>query len=396
MAVRNRRDPWRPIWQIATSDGTLAIVSLVIAAALTATALLPQMSIDNPSVYAKQLSEAQSRFGEATPAMEQLGLFGITRSIGFRSLLALLAGCLLLRLIEGSDRMRQSRGLTEPEEPWREVVDERLLDAVASARLRHHRVRGEPPTLQIDRWPWADLFPLLVHAGGLLLLTGLLVTHLWGWQVEGVIAQSGGHTWLPGGQRWVALGDDGESLTRSPGVRTFVEERGPGVRITATDDSGNPLPLQQTLDAPRATALTVALAEDPYLATREAHIAIPEAQLIVRLIPELSSDVKAEGPVLVEVYRSPSGELAVEAVLDGEAELTIDDARLVLAISPYVRLTATYNPGLWPTALGVLFLTGGLLGSVVWPTRRLWLRQGDGVIEGTGDLSTNVTEGEED
>ena len=62
MAARNRRDPWRAIWQIATSDGTLAVASLVIAAALTATAWLPQMSLDNPFVYAKQLSEAQTRF----------------------------------------------------------------------------------------------------------------------------------------------------------------------------------------------------------------------------------------------------------------------------------------------------------------------------------------------
>jgi len=100
--------------------------------------------------------------------------------------------------------------------------------------------------------------------------------------------------------------------------------------------------------------------------------------------------------VLVQVYRSPSGELALEAVLDGEAGLTVDDATLALTVSPYVRLTATYNPGLWPTALGVLLVTGGLLGSVVWPTRCLWLRQGNGVIEGTGDLPTNLTERKEE
>jgi hypothetical protein len=275
-------------------------------------------------------------------------------------------------------------------------VDKQLLAAGSSAELPHHRVLGEPPGLQIDRWPWADSLPLLAHSGGLVLLAGLLVTHLWGWRVEGVIAQSGGRTGLAGGERWVALGDDGTSLTHSPGVRTFVEERGPGVRISATDGDGNPLPLQRTLESARTTDLTVALAEDPYLATREAHIAIPEAQLIVRLIPEPSPDVEAEGPVLVQVYRSPSGELAVEALLEGEAELTVDDATLALTSLPYVRLTATNNPGLWPTALGVLSLAGGLLGSVAWPTRRLWLRQGDGAIEGTGDLPANVTESEAD
>ena len=395
MAARNRRDPWRAIWQIATSDGTLAVASLVIAAALTATAWLPQMSLDNPFVYAKQLSEAQTRFGEATPAMERLGLFSVTRSIGFRTLLALLAGCLLLRLIEGSDWMRKSQSLAEPEGPWREVVDVRLLDAVTSLRLRHYRVLGEPPLFQIDRWPWADLLPTLAHAGGLLLLAGLLVTHLWGWQLEGVIAQSGGLTGLPGGEKWVALSDDDRSVTHSPGIRTFVEERGPGVRISATDGDGRPLPLQQTLESARATDLTVALAEDPYLATREAHIAIPEAQLVVRLIPQPNLDVEAEGPVLVQVYRSPSGELAVETVMEGEAELTVGDATLALTSSPYVRLTATYNPGLWPTAVGLLFLAGGLLGSVAWPARRLWLRQGEQAVEGTGDPPASLAESEE-
>ena len=379
MITQTPRDPWRTVWQIVTSDVLLAALLLAVAAGLTVTAGLPQMPVADPVAHARWLSEAQARFGKATQTMEALGLFTVARSLGFRAFLALLAGCLLLRLIESGDRLRRRQEMAEPTGEWRVLASVRLPDVLDDLRRRHYRVLRQPPLFQADRWPWADLFPSLAHAGTLLLLVGLLITHLWGWRVEGLIVRSGEQVTLPGIEEWVVLDEDGRRVTHSPGVVTLIEERGPGVRASATDSTGQPLSLQRPLEPDPVTQLTVALAEDQYFA-------IPEAQLVVRLAPQPNHVIEAHGPVLVQVYRSPPGRLITEMVVEGEAELTVDEVTLELASAPYARLTATFDPGLWPTGISLVLLTAGLLGSVVWPVRRFWLRGEAEEVEGTGDL----------
>ena len=66
-------------------------------------------------------------------------------------------------------------------------------------------------------------------------------------------------------------------------------------------------------------------------------------------------------------------------------------ARLRLSSAPYARLTATFNPGLWPTGAGLVLLGAGLLGSAVWPARRFWLREQAARIAGAGDLPPALT-----
>ena len=378
-----RRDPWRAVWRVATSDGLLVALLLVIAAGLTITAWLPQIPLADPVAYARQLSEAQARFGKATQTLQALGLFTITRSFGFRALLALLAGCLLLRLIENGDWLRQGREIAKPAGEWERLAGMQLPGTVENLRRRHYRVLSTPPLFQADRWPWADLFPLLAHAGGLLLLVGLLLTHLWGWRVEGLIVQSSERITLPDTKEWVAVDDDARRVTHSPGIITFVEERGPGMRVSAADDTGQPLLLQQAAEADPVTQLTVALTEDQ-------HFAIPEAQLGIRLAQQPGHVVEAHSPVLVQFYRSPPGRLATETVVEGDAELTVEGVTLDLRSIPYARLTTTFNPGLWPTCAGLVLLIAGLLGSTAWPARRFWLREESGEAKGTGDLPPNL------
>ena len=294
--------------------------------------------------------------------MQTLGLFTVTRSLGFRTLLALLAGCLALRLIEGGDRLLQKRY--------------RVLSAPDAA----------PPLFQADRWPWGSLFPVLAHSGALLLLTGLLITHLWGWRVEGLIVQSGEEAALPDAEKWVALDEDIHEITHSPGLVTFVEEYGPGVKVRATDGAGASLSLQQPAGAALATELTIPLAEDQYLS-------IPEAQLIVRLSPQPDRVIEAHSPVLIQVYRSPPGHLMTESVVEGDAELAVDEVKLELSSAPYARVTATFNPGRWPTGLGLALLGTGIVGSLVWPARRFWLTEEGDEVKGSGDVSAIPAQG---
>ncbi|RLC81034.1 MAG: hypothetical protein DRJ03_12990 [Chloroflexi bacterium] len=367
------RDPWRIIWRVVTGDGLPVILLLGLAAGLTLTAWLPQMPPGDPIAYAQWLSGAQARFGEAAATMRALGLFTITRSLAFRALLALLSGCLLLRLIESGERLRQGRKMFKPAGDWRALADASLADVLDDLQSRRYRVLSAPPLFQVDRWPWAELFPLLAHSGALLLLLGLLITHLWGWRVEGLIVQSGERVTLPDAAGWVALSKDASRVTHSPGIVTYVEQRGPGAQVSAADADGHPLSLQQAFEADPVTQLKLALTEDQYLA-------IPEVQLIVRLAPQSDSSV------LVQVYRSPPGRLAVETVMEGDTELIVDDVTLESIAAPYAQLTATFNPGLWPTATGLVFLMVGLLGSVVWPARRFWLREEAGGARGAGNL----------
>ena len=362
------RDPWRAIWQVATSDRLIAALLLGIAAGLAIAAWLPQRPMADPVAYARWLSEVQARFGNAAPTMQALGLFTSTHSLGFRALLALLAGCLLLRLIESGDRLRQHREMGEPAGEWHALADVRLPDVMDDLHRWRYRVLSRSPLFQADRWPWADLFPLLAQGGALLFLTGLLITHLWGWRVEGLIVQRGQRVPLPGTEEWVALHEGTDRATHSPGIMTFVEERGPGVRADATDSSGRSLPLQQIAEADPVTQLTVPLTEDRYFA-------IPEAQLVARLTSQPGQVITAHSPVLVQVYRSPSGELVTDTVVAGKTALTVDDVTLAFTDVPYARLSAAFNPGLWPTSAGLVLLGAGMLGSAAWPARRFWLRE---------------------
>lgn len=388
MIAQTPRDPWRATWQVATSDIVLVVLLLGIAAGLTITAWLPQMPVANPVAYAQWLSETQVHFGKATPTMQTLGLFTITRSLGFRTLLALLAGCLLLRLIESGDGLWQNQEIAEPAGEWQTLTDMRLPDITDDLRRRHYRVLSEPPLFQADRWPWAGLFSWLTHIGALLLLIGLLLTNLRGWQVAGLIVQSGERVTLPGTEKWVALDNDARRVTHSPGIVTFVEDHVPGVRASATNSTGQPLALQQTAEADPVTQLTVPLTEDQYFA-------ISEAQLIIRLAPQPEHAVEAHSPVLVQVYQSPPGRLTTEMVVEGNTELTVDDVTLELANIPYARLSAAFNPGLWPTSAGLVLLVTGLLVNTVWPAHRFWLREETGEVKGTGDLPPMLMKGEE-
>jgi len=390
--AQTQRDPWRAVWKVATSDRLLVALSLAAAIGLIIAGWLPQTPAADPIAYAQWLSETRARFGQATSTLQALGLYDVTRSFGFRAVLALLAACLFLRLTEGSSQLRQHRDVTVPTTEWRPLVSTGLPEATDF--LCHHRYRvlsapdAAPPLLQADRWPLADLSPLLAHAGALLLLAGLLAAHLWGWRIEGLIVQAHSRVTLNGAEEWIALDEDARAIRHSAGIAAFIEEHVPGIKIAALDEEGNPLLLQQTSDVSPVPELTVALAEDQYLA-------IPEAQLVVRLAAHPNHAPETRSAVLIQVYRSPPGRLETESVATGNAEVTVDNVTLKLTRAPHAQVTAVFNPGLWPSTIGLALLIAGLSGNVVWPSRRLWLRENEGGIEGAGDIPTALVAGRE-
>ena len=380
MITQAPRGPWRVIWEIATSDHWIAALLLSIAVGFAITAWLPQRPVADPIAYARWHSEMQTRFAGSAETMESLGLLSVTQSIGFRILLAFLAVSMALRLVESGDRLRRYRKVVEPVGEWRPLANVQLSGVTKALRRQRYRISNAAPLIQADRWPWADLFPLLIHVGGLLLLVGLLVTHLWGWRIDDIIVRGGERVNLPYAEAWVALERSGRETTHSPRIVTYVEGKLPGLEIRASDGTDHALLLQQTADTGQVPQLTLSLTEDQYLA-------IPAAQLVIRLAPQL--DEAADGaccPVLVQVYRSPSGRLATQTVIaEAETELIVGDVTLVLTHTPYARLAAVFNPGLWPTGFGLAILIVGLLGGIAWPVRRLWVREENEQITTLGD-----------
>jgi hypothetical protein len=376
-------DPWRILWQFSTSDGVLAVLLLATAASVVLTSWIPQQPISDAD-YARWLSQAQARFGGATSAMRVLGVFNIASSLGFRLLLALVSSCLLLRLVEKIDRLRRTRGVTEPGGDWIEISGRQLRTLLKDLRRRRYRVVGGRSVFQIDRWPWARLFPLVAHVGALLLLAGLLLSRLWGWQVEGLVLQNGQRASLPGAGNWVALTENGGGMTHSSGVVAVFEARGPGVQVRAVGESDQPLQIQLASEAEPSTEVMIALIEDRYFA-------IPAAALIARLTPQ---STEAYTRVDIQVYRSPPGEMIAETVTEegGQAKLAVEGVTLEFTPAPYALVTATYSPGRWAAGLGLVLLMIGISGSVTWPARCFWLRADDASIAAAGPVPSWLLE----
>jgi hypothetical protein len=372
-------DPWRILWRFATGNAMLGALLLILAASIALTAWIPQRPSPSSDVaYARWLSQTQARFGGATSLMQTLSLFNIVPSLGFRTLLALLSGCVLLRMVEGLDQLRKHRAIEEPNGAWEKLSCPEFEKLVGRLSRRRYRVLDDSAFLQVDRWPWSGLLPLMAHLGALLLLVSLLLSHLLGWQVEGLILQGGDKRALPGSDSWVSLAEDGSGTRHSPGVVTFIEESGPGVQVSAVDQDGELLPILLASDADPSTSLKAALTGDTYFA-------IPQAQLIVRLTP------RSEEPYTrtdVQIYSSPAGEIISETVTDkgGQAVFDVGDVTLMFDPAPYARVMATRNPGRLPAGLGLVMLMLGLEGSLMWSECRFWLREDESSVEIAGSF----------
>ena len=388
MTAQISRDPWHTIWRIVTGDGLLSTLLLAVSAGLIVASQLPQMPTDNPIAYAQWLSDVHARFGSTAPALEAWGLFGVTRSPGFRGLLALLGGCLALRLFETADGLRRQRQPTAPSSEWQTLQNTHLDKAVGKLRRQRYRVVGKadslPALFQVDRWPWASALRMAAQSGALLMLVGLMITALWGQRVEGVVVKAGERVTLPGADRWVELGKETLEVTHAPGIVASVEALGAGVRVSATDSGGHSLQLQQSIRAEPTEYLDITFAENTF--TTGAYFAIPATSLVIALEPEPDNGITPQTPIRLRVYRSPSADLATETIVDGNAKLVVDDATIELTSRPYALLTATFNPGAGITGVGLAILIAGLLGSITWPARRLWLRENGTRVEATGDI----------
>lgn len=378
--------PWRLAWRVATSNWLLVALLLAVALSVTLTGWIPQHPSSDAG-YARWLSQAQARFGDATSAMQALGLFRIVASPGFCVLLALLSGCLVLHFVEGFERLQHGREIEEPQGEWRDIPGREISTLLEDLRRRRYRVVNASSFFQVDRWPLSGIVPLTTLVGLLLLLISLLLSNLMGWRAEGLVLQDAERQSLPGVDNWVTLSGDVGDVQHSRGVVAFIEERGPGVQVSAVGEDGERLDLLLTPEAEPSGSLRIALTEDTYFA-------IPEAELVVRVTPR---SVEPFTGVDVQLFSSPTGQIISEKLTEegGEATFEVSGVTLSFVPEPYARVMATHNPGRLVAGVGVLTLMAGVMMGLGWSEHRFWLRETGTSVEAAGVIPTRLQRGEE-
>jgi hypothetical protein len=363
-------DLWRTLWQIATGDYFLAAVLLALALGLLLAAWLPQTPANEAVLDVDWQASVQRNFGDAAwfdlirPVLAAMGAFHVSSAPWFRLLLALLTLCLLVRLVDSA------------EEFWREG------DSGAS----HEEAEGLRVRMRAERWSWGALGRTLVYFSGLLVLLGVAVNEIWGWQEDLVGVTAGefvplGHNndlslrldELDGEERRgvgeIWRGADslltadrlavGQPLV-GEGVGVYLVGSGPALKAQAILSDTQPLGLATGPAQEPQEELTLTFTEDE----PRHSIGVPEADLILLLsIPEQNQDSTMFPVLHAQVFEFGSGQPVLEKQELADTNLQVDSVTFILTPVPYAELWAAYDPGAFWSQLGVV---GLVLGITVW------------------------------
>jgi cytochrome c biogenesis protein ResB len=408
-------DPWRALWQVATSDYVLGTVLLALALALILATWLPQMPAEGAGKAAWE-AEVFRRFGgrgwsdAMRSALQAVGAFRVADTIGLRSLLALLALSLLARLFDSAEGLwRGWRDDAPPHDaPWARVTGD-WDELVASLRRQRFRIvakGGQADVALADRWPWGELGPVLVYLGGLVVLAGMAATALWGWCAGPFVVAAGesvslghesnlvlqleeltqdgqrgaGKVWREG-ETLVGAGDMsvGRPLTGG-GVGVYLVGSGAGLRLQAKLNSTQVLELVTGSDQEGQEELVLTFTEDD----ARRWVSVPEVGLVLFLT--MPQPVQRGTLPWVQALELGSGQFILEPDAPADATLAIGDVSFDLTPVPCVQIQVVHDPGAFWSQLGVAGLLVGVLLWGLWPPRRLWLRRLAGGDKSPGDI----------
>jgi hypothetical protein len=385
-----RADPWNRLWRVAVSDGLLIVALSGLIVCLALLLLVPQRPPTEGAVGPWRAQMA-TRFGAALEPMDTLGLFSLGRSPIFRVTLSILGFSLLMRAIERSEALSNRKRVQERDREWQALTDESLETIRQRLTRKGYRLRelDVEGVIQADRWPVAEAFSLLAHIGPLLVLLGLLIGSVWGWQVDNITAQAGERTEIPGHGTITLPEPVPETWTDDSGVRLYQTGAGPEVMFRAIGADGEPLGLLQRPDEQPVSEIQVRLVDTQSVP----YFAIPEAEWLVRIAPQPGAILASDTPLIVQVLRLRTGDLVAETVVNGETVLTHEVIDLHIRRSPYPILSAVHDPGYWPKLIGLCLAAVSLMSWAIWPARRLWVREdGDDNLAMAGDLPAILVE----
>ena len=293
----------------------LALLALIMLVLIQIVALaLPQIPVSprQSTSYNRWLAELRPQLGLATRPLASLGLLTIRSS----TLLRLVLACLGLISAAHLDLLREA---------WR-----------------------------VRPWSRTQTGRLLACIGGVLIIGGWTWQMLGGWREPEVVAWPDAQIVVTGRDMAIAQ-PSGPVGVWSGGYGRYVIAKGKrvGLEIQALDAEGEALPLLPAVnEAPVDTLRLTFTTQEP-----EAFFAIPEAELVFRL------NQVAEG-IQVQAYRSASGELLTEMLLQGgdaTAVLQLSAADVSIAQTLLPRYEVVYNPGAVFEGLGIALLAMGVI-----------------------------------
>ena len=418
-ATSPRRDSLDALWRIASGNTTHLVLLALLALSLVLGSLLPQLpaadAVD-PATANRWLSTTVTRYGTLGTPLRAVGLFDIAHAFWFRLLLALLAFHLLLSAAEAaqtawaalsnrrrpplppSDTPHEASASLPP--PLRKAVDAvRSQLAASGLRVPGEQQEEETPTgafLYADRARIGVLGPLLRSIGALLLLLGLFINSVWGWQTADLLlapeqeialghdtglrlrleeaastADSGQIVFLDGSGQAITRSLGFAHPARSGGIGVHQKGEGPALMVIGRDETGQPISLQP-LTAEGTAGDTVSLIFDQPQAER--HITVPDHNLALRIVAQAtaSEDQAEEVTFMLQVYQGGSSEPILDTCIRESSVLEVDEARFELRPERYAMLRVAHSPGLaWLFAGGVLILLGVTM-PLIWPALQVW------------------------
>jgi cytochrome c biogenesis protein len=404
---------WRRLWRFFGSLKLVVILLIAVTVVCLLGTLFPQLAPEiagDPQASARWLAMAREKYGALAGFYETLGLFNVYRSPGFALLItALILNTLVCTInrFKATWQAISARPKVVMDDTFYERIPCRASLALAqeaggvdAARRvlarRHYRVlAGEQKGatyLYADRNRWARLGTLVTHLSVVLIVLGFAWSQGWGWR-DGAVALGPGQLYQVGHGHSFQVRCDGFEVERYPGglpkdyrafltilqdssevtskivrvndplsyrgVGFYLSSYGPAARVRAYDAVGKPLPLQKAGQG-EATL--------NFAGEGEGHdLFIPSLDLALHIV------FYYEGPSLF--VQATRGDQAVFAdfIHDGEA-VELEDARFEFTLDRYVVLQVVSDPGFKLVIFAAFLVMGGLILSLYFPHRRIWVK----------------------
>jgi len=447
-----RRYPLDVLWRFFAAPGTARVCLACLVVATIIGSFFPQAPPEadgDPMAYRRWLATVIPRYGSWGDVLSRLGLFNLRSALWYRGVWALAALNLLVVGVEQIGlRWCAWRALPSPDtlSPLLHDVSEAELRSTRSpvqvaeaARIllrgRGYHLRDGLSSegtgcLSAQRYGLAWMAPVVLHAGLLMLLLGVVVNQRWSWR-EGPfflaagethrLAHDGGQvvhldeTWPENGL--VASSDHFRSVLTLQGSkeesRTIALRRnvpvfydgmliyqvasGPLVRVSASDAAGEPILLESlgTSEGVQREILILLQEEQD-----ESWIGAPSQGIALHIsrYNPAQAPARRDSSLRFRAYRGNESEPIVDQPIMGSASLDVGGATCHLAVESYASILVVRNTGIALLAAGsFLILVGFGLIRILSP-RCVWLditgrKKGSRVLVTTGGRGTTAWAG---
>ncbi|MEZ4771111.1 MAG: cytochrome c biogenesis protein ResB [Caldilineales bacterium] len=413
-APGNTIHPVDRLYRALAGDKLLALVAALVLVALLASLLLPQLPADRsqPADAARWLAETSLQFDSLGPLMAGAGLFNLWHSIWFQALVGLLGFVLLLRL--GLAIGDASRRLRDPD-PQAAAAEAALWPLHATAQLDQDTAQaglhedltnegwwvvssdsGDNTLMVAERSRAGVLAPVLVIGGLLIVVAGLWLGQLAGWQESGITLAPGDTVALsnrPDSMLSANLDADGVlagvsishatgaadtiafsagGAARADGVTIRRRAQGPALAVSASGPGGEALQLQRMeIQATTAPSLTLVF-DQP---RSEQVFLLPDRQLVISIVsfPALPERGFAGPTFLVQAFRAGQRDPVLNEFVEGNASMGVGEDTLRLRTGQFITVDVRYDPTRPLIWLGAAMAALGIVLALWRPGGRLFL-----------------------